>query len=128
MFQPEFQSRRKEARVVQGCRRDIDGRRALGAFVGDLAAAGAAELADDALRGTVGARVAREYFDLPPVECQPSHRGGAARPAARGAMADGGENRLSGNTKPNCGTEAATFIDLHGFRLRLDGRHCAMPQ
>src|SRR6202167_5329676 len=115
MFQPHLQGGRKETRIVQGCRRDIDGRRPLGAFVGQLAAAGAAELADNALRGAVGARVTREYFDLPSVEGQPSHRRGGTRPAARGAMADAGIDGLSGNAKPNRRTEAATFIDLHGF-------------
>jgi hypothetical protein len=32
-------------------------------------------------------------------------------------MANEGKNGLSGNTKPNRGTETATFIDLHGSPL-----------
>jgi len=36
------------------------------------------------------------------------------RSAASGAMADKGENRLSGNAKANCRTETAALIDLHG--------------
>jgi hypothetical protein len=34
-------------------------------------------------------------------------------------MANEGENGLSGKTKPNRGTETATFIDLHGSPLFL---------
>src|ERR1700722_2278821 len=114
MFHPYLQGGRKKTRIVQGCRGDIDGRRPLGTFVEELAAAGATELSDNALGGAVGARVTREYFDLPSVEGQPSHGRGGIRPAARGAMADAGIDRLSGNAKPNCRTEAAAFMDLHG--------------
>ena len=59
VFQPDFQGRREQIRIVQRCGGDIDGRWALYTFVRELAAACAAKLADDTLRGAVGVRVAR---------------------------------------------------------------------
>src|ERR1700679_1433133 len=117
MFQPNLQGRRKEIWVVQGCGRDIDGRRTFDAFIGNLAAADSAEPAHHTLRRPVGARLARQYFDLPAIEREPCHRRSAARSAAGGAMANAGKDRFSGYAKPNRRTETATFVDLHGSPL-----------
>jgi hypothetical protein len=119
MVQPKLQGRRKEIGVVQGGGRDIDGRRALDVFIGDLAAAGSAKLAHHTLRGPVDTWVPRQYFDLSAIEREPRHHRSRARSAAGGTMANEGKNGLSGNTKPNRGTETATFIDLHGSPLFL---------
>jgi 2-polyprenyl-6-methoxyphenol hydroxylase-like FAD-dependent oxidoreductase len=131
VFQPYLEGWREEIGVVQRCCGDVDGRRPHGALIENLAAACAAELPDDALRGTVDAWMAREDFNLAAVERQPSNGRGGVCSSAGGTVANVGVDGFAGNAKPNCGTKAAALIYLHGLlprsqRLGLRTMCCAI--
>lgn len=115
MLKPHLQRRWEQIRVIHRRRGDVDSAGTVHALVGELGAAGAAEPANNSLRGSVTERTAGQHFDLPTVEGQPRDRGGGARPAARCAVTNARINRLSGDAKPNPRAEAAAFDELHAF-------------
>jgi hypothetical protein len=68
MFQPGLRCRREKIGVVQRSGGDVDSRRARRILIQELAAARAAKLACDSLRGAVDARATRQDFNLAAVK------------------------------------------------------------
>jgi len=126
VFQPHLHSGRKVLRVVQRQRGDIDGVGMGGVFIRELAAARPAKPAHHAVRRPIDLGGAGQKLKSRPLDRQPGDRRSRACPAASGAMANTGDQRRSGDAKPNCRAETATLMNLHDRFTCLLRDRCAV--